>query len=164
MSILGSFYRIKTNSELILFLRGIVGCIARMVEFFTFELFDDPTFLCIRTQIWTIAELSGYLMAACMPSFRALKRKFLPNFSLSKLLSSVLTDIKRSAHSWRNSTEKDSGIYRTRELVIRSSDAKEDQSSVASTAGFRLQTGGYVEMNDWQVSNPDRAKENQENV
>ncbi|KAF2653332.1 hypothetical protein K491DRAFT_634041, partial [Lophiostoma macrostomum CBS 122681] len=55
---------------------GLVTSILRTATFFEEDLFKDPTYNCVRTITWTIVEPSVYLMAACMPSFRALKRRF----------------------------------------------------------------------------------------
>ncbi|KAF2464529.1 uncharacterized protein BDR25DRAFT_155204, partial [Lindgomyces ingoldianus] len=53
---------------------GLVTCIIRMVNFFTTDLFADPTYNCVATMTWTTVEPGVYLMAACMPSLRPLKR------------------------------------------------------------------------------------------
>jgi hypothetical protein len=48
------------------------------------ELFRDPTFNCIRTFTYTIAEAGTYLMAVCMPTLRPVKRYVFAHHSPSK--------------------------------------------------------------------------------
>lgn len=63
------------------------------------ELFKDPTYKCIATYTFTIAEAGTYLIAACMPSLRPLKRHLLPEHSFTAYLDSVIYKVGGSSRS-----------------------------------------------------------------
>lgn len=131
---------------------GIVTCIIRTVEFFTRDLFTDPTFNCIMTMIWTAIEPSVYMMAACMPSIRPLKRILMPQFSISAMLSSYWTKTTEKA-SWRYSKKDGAQIWRTRQVILVSNEVDNvERNSTKSTAGLHVPQQGYVELEEWQVS------------
>jgi hypothetical protein len=54
------------------------------------ELFRDPTFNCIPNYMYTIAEAGTYLIVACMPSLRPLKRHVFGDSSLSKKIGTYI--------------------------------------------------------------------------
>ncbi|ORX93612.1 hypothetical protein BCR34DRAFT_580405 [Clohesyomyces aquaticus] len=95
------------------FLMGSSGLIASILRLVTFvhagNLFKDPTYRCIPTYTYTIAESGTHLIAASMPTLRPLKRHLFPQHSFTKFLDSVLIRIsgKESASysfSWLKQT------------------------------------------------------------
>jgi hypothetical protein len=70
---------------------GIVAAIARLVIFLNAEaFFKDPTFHSITTFSWVMAEGGTYLIAACLPTMRPLKRRLFPRLTFTGLLESVI--------------------------------------------------------------------------
>ncbi|KAF2634730.1 hypothetical protein P280DRAFT_463091 [Massarina eburnea CBS 473.64] len=72
---------------------GTITCILRIVTFFhSNTLLTDPTYTCITTFSYLIAEAGTYFIAACIPHLRFLKRRLFPEQSFTKLVD---TGIKK---------------------------------------------------------------------
>ena len=68
----------------------MVTSILRMVTFMHAEgFFQDPTYKCVPTMMYTIVEASTYLIASCMPALRPLKRHIFGEQSLIKSAGSI---------------------------------------------------------------------------
>ncbi|KAH8691694.1 hypothetical protein GQ44DRAFT_695530 [Phaeosphaeriaceae sp. PMI808] len=72
---------------------GILTSILRTVNFFTIDFFVDPTYLATQTTIWTITEPGVYLIAACMPTLRPLKRIIFKDMSFTSMFTSLVEKI-----------------------------------------------------------------------
>lgn len=51
--------------------------------------FQDPTWKCVPTMMYTIAEAGTYLIASCMPSLRPLKRHYFGDHSFARAVGYV---------------------------------------------------------------------------
>ena len=116
---------------------GIVTSIIRISLFFTTDLFADPTYNCITTMTWTTVEPCVYLIAACMPSIRPMKKQLplIKDISFSKLISSTLSrsQTSKSKESW-NLGNSDRRVYRTTDIELRSTKVSQDEAgSMTST-------------------------------
>jgi hypothetical protein len=62
-----------------------------MVTFMHAEgFFQDPTYKCVPTMMYTIAEASTYLIASCMPALRPIKRHVCGDYSFIKAIGNLL--------------------------------------------------------------------------
>ena len=69
-----------------------------MVTFMHAEgFFQDPTYKCVPTMMYTIVEASTYLIASCMPALRPLKRHIFGEHSFTKAVGSVLARPSQSS-------------------------------------------------------------------
>lgn len=55
--------------------RGLVSSVVRFYAFYTTDAGSDRTWVAVDLVIWTLAETSIYLIAACLPLYRPLVRR-----------------------------------------------------------------------------------------
>ena len=55
---------------------GLATSIARFATFFDTDALEDGTWASVNLTIWTIVESDVYLIAACLPTYRALLKRF----------------------------------------------------------------------------------------
>ncbi|KAF2741961.1 hypothetical protein M011DRAFT_433877 [Sporormia fimetaria CBS 119925] len=113
---------------------GLVTGAVRMALFFTVDLFADPTYNSITTMSWTTVEPGVYFIAACMLTFRPLKRRipWLKDINISKLISSSL--------SWTGSSRSSTGKGYTKEKSL--------DGKVVRTTNFELQESTRAHSDD----------------
>ncbi|KAF1958161.1 hypothetical protein CC80DRAFT_469031 [Byssothecium circinans] len=120
---------------------GTITCILRVVTFFhSTTLLTDPTYTCVATFSYLIAEAGTYFMAACIPHLRYLKRRMFPEQSFTKLVD---TGIKKlpikgdtvggtvgsgsgSGTRSGNGTRKGDGVLRTTHISVVESRIQEE--------------------------------------
>jgi hypothetical protein len=113
------------------------------------ELFKDPTYKCIPTFTYTIAEAGTYLMAACMPTLRPLKRHIFGDRSFSKTIASHIN--KRSGGSRGVSSFKIRSLKPEVQLdSIHMTTSNESDARTGST--LHLNNAGFLELDDQNVS------------
>lgn len=79
----------------------------------------DPTYKCILTFSYVIAEAGTYLIAACMPNLRPLKRRILPEHSFTKLVDSTLKKLSvKTSKNYSFGSTKKSGVLRTTNIQL----------------------------------------------
>ncbi|GAW14705.1 hypothetical protein ANO14919_041080 [Xylariales sp. No.14919] len=89
--------RVRKIGILLTFLTGglgIITAILRLVGFFTLDLFSDPTFFGVETQILTLVEPNAYFICSCLPGMRPLVRTVFEK-------SGLTTTVSRYYHSMR---------------------------------------------------------------
>lgn len=69
---------------------GLVTAIIRTVWFFRINLDADGTYKGTYAVMWTLVEPSMYLITACLPALRPLKRRLFPDLSFTKFVSKRL--------------------------------------------------------------------------
>jgi hypothetical protein len=123
-----------------------------MVEFFTIDLFSDPTFKCIPTMTWTLVEPGVYFMAACMPTLRPLKRKVFNDFSFMSLITSTIGRISTrrstSRGTTRVSSHDGSKVLKTTDIKLESTWAVSED---ASTKSLDPRASGFVRMEEYHI-------------
>jgi len=78
----------------------MVTSILRMVTFMHAEgFFQDPTYKCVPTMMYTVVEASTYLIASCMPALRPLKRHIFGEHSFTKAIESVFARPSQSSRT-----------------------------------------------------------------
>jgi len=85
---------------------GIIGTILRALETHFVDTTSDFPTMMARKQLWTLVEITAYMVAACIPSLRPLRRKLFPQFSISGLLFAQWTGLKNTfmfLNSWTRS-------------------------------------------------------------
>jgi hypothetical protein len=113
------------------------------------ELFKDPTYKCIPTFTYTIAEAGTYLMAACMPTLRPLKRHILGDRSLSKTIASHIK--KRSGGSKGVSSFRIGSLKpEVQSDSIRKTTSNESNAGTGST--LHLNNAGFLKLDAHNVS------------
>ncbi|KAI1763224.1 hypothetical protein GGR53DRAFT_531687 [Hypoxylon sp. FL1150] len=78
---------------------GIVTAIVRFVGFYMVDLFSDPTYLGIDTQVYTIIEPNAYFICSCLPGIRPLMRQLYRNSGLGHTIRKVYHGINSSSSS-----------------------------------------------------------------
>jgi hypothetical protein len=117
----------------------MITSILRMVAFMKVEDFlRDPTYKCIPTMMYTIAEASTYLIASCMPALRPLKRHFFGDHSFTRSIGSYFNKNSRGVfYSWRLKTsERDAQLNVQQKETVEMFKVEKDSNSHTESNGF----------------------------
>ncbi|KAF2438545.1 hypothetical protein P171DRAFT_491208 [Karstenula rhodostoma CBS 690.94] len=134
---------------LITFLTGSVGIVTSILRLDTFihsaELLKDPTYKCIPTFTFVITEGGTYMIAACMPTLRPLKRRLLPNHSVTKLIDLTLSAFSvRTASNFSRRLPHQGGDLRTTPIKLDTSSKASDDLEFQSFSTTRLNDVGHL--------------------
>jgi hypothetical protein len=109
------------------------------------DLLKDPTYKCIPTFQFTIAEAGTYIIAACMPTLRPLKRRLFPEYSFTKLVDSTLKRITtRNTNRYSSRSARKTGIIRTSNFELGFKRARLGNMDLETASTTELNDLGYL--------------------
>ncbi len=125
----------------------MITCILRMVIFFhSTALFNDPTYIGVRTFVYTIVEAGTYFIAACLPSLRPLKRHFFGDWSFSRSITSLIgkkSGGSRSGRSYRLGKPRSNDVQLENVQI-----SKPINSASQISSKSRLESSGFRKLGD----------------